>query len=139
MRILILDDDSSRHIIFAKRFAGHELTHTFDAWEALELMKTTKFDLVQLDHDLGQFEYVPYKVEVTGTEVANGMAQGLLPENRPDMVVIHSWNPAGARRMLDILREAEFNVFLDMFNNGEHYPVASLEETKPWLEKGWEF
>jgi hypothetical protein len=132
-RILVLDDDKLRHASFARRFEGHEVAHVFDPYEAVEKMIAEKWDLVHLDHDLGWFEYNPYKMEVSGTEVVRMMVDRILPENRPDQVIVHSWNPDGARRMVEILREAGFTVSQEMFMNdrtdqGTFYIGQTLHE-----------
>ena len=53
MRILILDDDHSRHKQFSKKYASEDLTHVFTAHVCIELLKRYEYDYVFLDHDLG--------------------------------------------------------------------------------------
>jgi hypothetical protein len=132
MRLLILDDDPSRHAHFAKKFAEHERVHcfTFDEFER-ELLYGERFHATLLDHDLADFG-TPSVIEgcsvygsqesqeLTGTDAALLMANRLLPEKRPDQVVIHSWNIPGAARMAAILRDAGFeNVVVQPFNPKE--------------------
>jgi len=57
MKILILDDQPERHEGFIKIYHGHELTHTWTYSECVRAMKATKFDLVCLDHDLGDLAW----------------------------------------------------------------------------------
>ncbi len=133
MRILILDDDRTRQegfvTKFSKQYPGAEVIQTYTYNQCIKALdQGSKFDLVQLDHDLADFgpypetapiEGVIYEIpkgqkEYTGTDVALWMAQAnsLTGANRPDMIVIHSWNDNGRRRMQGILTDAGFTVFI---------------------------
>ena len=107
-RILILDDDGTRHAAFAARYSDAERVHVHSVAEALAALRDDgpRFDLATLDHDLGEWQIDCYgKREITGLEVAVAIAR-MDEERRPARVVVHSWNPPGALRMLDYLREA---------------------------------
>jgi hypothetical protein len=89
MRILILEDDENRNVYFRRNFAPNEIVITDDS----------NF----LDHDLGGQQMVS-SGENTGYEVAQ-----FLEENSifvPPRVVIHSFNPIGARNMHQALPRA---------------------------------
>jgi ActR/RegA family two-component response regulator len=107
MRILFLDDDDIRHKQFASIAFEHEVVHVrtaASAIEALDLAYLTDntFDYGSLDHDLG------------GEHMASGPGHGYdvavwceeFPEKAPKRVVVHSYNPAGAKRMLAAFRQA---------------------------------
>jgi CheY-like chemotaxis protein len=95
MRILVLDDEQYRHDEFARRFTGHDVTHVRMVHEALDALRGPRFDLAQLDHDLGSGDG-------TGRDVAEFIAA--MPEShRPSFVSVHSFNPPGARLMVAIL------------------------------------
>ncbi len=107
MRILILDDDDIRHKEFAKRFAGHDVKHVMSHTAAMvALIEDEPYDLVHLDHDLNDFvEYNPGfpgqgHIEFTGMDTAVFITNRLAYNKQPGRIVIHSWNPAGAQRML---------------------------------------
>ena len=106
MRILFLDDDENRHNKFAQTHIGEYITQVRTVEACIDAIKNNpRYDLISLDHDLGGQVYVE-AVEGTGTEVANWMATEMAPEKMPDRVWIHSFNPAGAKRMHDILAAA---------------------------------
>lgn len=118
MRILVLDDDEQRHEIFAKRLRGNEVKHVFTSSQAIEALQNAflaPFDLAYLDHDLGEKINDPYPREVTGDDVARWMVMELPIERRPKQIIIHSWNPDGARRMANRLYEAGFHVRREEF------------------------
>lgn len=124
--ILVLDDDLHRHWVFEDQlsdlYPGVRQVHTYNYKECIEaLINNVKFDLIYLDHDLCDFirpeDGIPY--ELTGTEVAKWIAENLPPEKKPDRITVHSWNPAGAQRMVDILYQAGFNVFQKPFGDIE--------------------
>lgn len=69
-----------------------------DVHDAKAALKTGEVKVVSLDHDLGD---QPWEHE-SGYDLVQWMCyQRLLPEK----IVIHSWNPAGARRMARLLSE----------------------------------
>jgi CheY-like chemotaxis protein len=138
MKILVLDDDPLRHRSFARRFKGDEIVHVYSPLEAAEHMGKTKFDLVQLDHDLGFWtdrENVPpsffggyaddarMKVELKGFHVAVWMRQ--MPEaTRPTRVVVHSANAVGGPMMAELLSQGGFDAVWDEFKNDK--PTENL-------------
>jgi CheY-like chemotaxis protein len=99
VRLLILDDDPVRQEHFAAIHRRHERVHVLFSEDAIEaLNEGPRFDAALLDHDLGAGCH-------TGEDVAKHIAS-MPPERRPLKVIVHSWNPDGAQRMVNILREA---------------------------------
>ncbi len=118
MRILVLDDDLTRHHTFARNLRGHEVVHaqTYDSALAA-LLDAPRFDLVYLDHDLndfGQLSIGPSDSmyggvrEMDGRDVASFIARSLPQHKRPKRFIVHSWNEEGAAMMIMILRRAGF-------------------------------
>ena len=112
-RVLFLDDDAERHLVADKRWptSDHEVFH---AWNVCQfermLLKYGPFDLISLDHDLGDFResndgYVGGYGERTGLDAARFICIELPAEQRPATVIVHSWNPVGAERMLKLLQD----------------------------------
>ncbi len=115
MRILILDDDAKRHAWFAKALAGNDVQHCYTYYDAISTLDSSEngYHVVYLDHDLNDFttfqsviEDTYGKVELTGEHVAKYIANCLSENKKPDEVIVHSWNPDGAKRMVAVLREA---------------------------------
>ena len=117
-RVLVLDDMQERHDVLGRmlRARGHEVVAVYSYAEAVEALKGPRFDEMYLDHDLEDFAIVeldtahgiaiarPNKApEFTGADVAEAIA-AMPAEKHPEHVVIHSWNPEGARRMWIILQ-----------------------------------
>ena len=93
LRILVLDDDRERHNWFERAYADHEVWHVYNVEDLRKRMnQLPRFDLVQLDHDLGESE--------NGLRAADFIATVLEERKRPLKCVVHSWNPSGAQRML---------------------------------------
>ena len=131
MKILILDDDDMRHRRFAQWFAGYDCTHCFTYDQFAKAFGTGKFDYTFLDHDLNDNQYRsvkeidgdnipgyigPCTKELTGQDAARLVAGD--PE-RAGHVVIHSWNPYGAREMEKTLRDIPGGVTVWTFNPKE--------------------
>jgi hypothetical protein len=119
-RALVLDDDWRRHDAFASAYPGIVQTWTHD--EACEAIAAERFDVVFLDRDLndhGKRSVRPGmygRQELSGEDVAWFIAQ-LPEEKRPLRVVVHSWNPDGAQRIVAILRDAGVPVTYEPFQS----------------------
>lgn len=102
MKILFLDDDHDRLKAAKRHFLGQELTLVETAKQAIDSIDSMpRFDLIHLDHDLGGI-FLPSD-EKSGYHVACHIAN--LPESKqPDNIIIHSYNPTGAKKMLEVLK-----------------------------------
>ena len=117
LNILILDDDEARHRTFIAHLKqDHTLTHAWSSQEANSRLGRfsgeSTYDVVFLDHDLGEFDEPSLG---TGLHVAETMATMPL-EHRPSLVVVHSHNPDGAKRMTVVLAAAGVNVVRESFS-----------------------
>jgi hypothetical protein len=112
-----------------------EIIHAWDVEQAIEALNKGTFDLVHLDHDLEDYITGPYgeRFERTGLDVAQFLAN-MDPEKHPVVSVVHSWNPPGAKAMLDVLRAAHLNVTYAPFSDGsaqdETAKASCIEEMK---------
>ena len=112
MRVLVLDDIKHRHDTFDRTYDGpdDEVVHSYRYFHFLDMLLTCKWDLVHLDHDLGDFvDNADTYVDGWGkTQEYNGQHAAMriceLEDDRlPDRVIIHSVNPVGARAMKAML------------------------------------
>lgn len=136
MKIFILDDDPLRHLNFSKRFdTWHEVVHAYTTEEAgLMLTKLGPFDVCYLDHDLN--DYGKHSMvatgygmqELTGFDVARFIARELAVDKRPTRVVVHSWNPPGARMMVEILQEVGIPTTYEPFQADAEDDISDLTE-----------
>jgi CheY-like chemotaxis protein len=106
MKILVLDDDETRLIAFRKKLIGHIVECVKESKETIRALENDFWDAVSLDHDLGG------KVMVssgpgTGYEVAQWLHDH--EDRKPKTIIIHSFNPAGAKNMMDLLPGAIYN------------------------------
>lgn len=113
MRILILDDQKARHDRFAIRLQDQEVTHAYLFSEFTAALNGPPFDVVYLDHDLGdainqeRYPTMYGSRDYDGRDAAEAIA-ALPVESRPRTIVIHSWNAYGASAMHVILTRAGF-------------------------------
>ena len=105
MRRLVLDDSMERLCVFAAKLHGCCCVSTYEA--AIKAFKGDRFDEVYLDHDLGTSK--------NGCDVAYWMTQYLPKHKRPGLVVVHSWNMAGAAAIRQTLELYGFNVRVEPF------------------------
>ena len=122
MRVFILEDSNSRIILFREILAADPSSDVFVTDDVVEA--TVKFsppyDLILLDHDLSHEHenevftgQVPTDHTGSGTEFAGWLAETQDPKHCP--VIIHSYNPAGADRMSQLLQEAGWTVYKQPF------------------------
>ena len=106
MKVLFLDDDPERHKLFRIHYGSvHDCTYVWSYNEAVNVLQTSSvFDEAWLDHDLSESAAIgkPKPGEKTGTHVAEFIA-GMSSDTLPKKIIIHSFNPVGARRMSAIL------------------------------------
>lgn len=105
MNIFVLDDNYNDRITwFQTEYKEHNLFYAPNAPMALHILDKQKFDLIFLDHDLDNSWYLQsdHYLFNTGYQVAKGL---LATINATTNVIIHSWNPIGADRMLDVLQQ----------------------------------
>lgn len=104
MRILILEDDGNRHKEFKARFLEmgfHNYDIVVSANQCIEYLKSTNYDIIFFDHDLGGEVYVDTRNENTGSGVARWMVEN--ENNFQADVIVHSFNPNGAQNIINIL------------------------------------
>ena len=125
IRILVLDDDQTRHDEFRRRFiecaVRHEHAHVDTAAKAIEYLRDAEpYDLVFLDHDLDGRVYVPVTEPNTGSEVARFLAANPDIYHRHGAFVVHSFNEAAAYGMLRLMPGSTYE------------PGAWTRERFPW-------
>lgn len=127
MNLLFLDDSHSRHDFVCKKKhtfhiaqrCQHETCEVFHAYKVSDIIdyfeKNTNryFDLVCLDHDLSRND--PNNI---GTAAAKYMADNYDKlSDRIGKIIIHSWNPPGAKNMEAILRDGGYtDIFVAPFS-----------------------
>jgi hypothetical protein len=119
MKILFLDDDATRHKRFLMANIGRDVHQAWDYEQACRALDAHVFDEAHLDHDLSDMAAagMPAKDEKTGTHVAEYIA-AMLESQRPRLVVLHSFNDAGWRRMGRILHDAGVRCVRQQFGKG---------------------
>ena len=101
MNMLILEDDNGRIDQFRKNLIGHKVITTDQAHECIDLLKEHEWDILFLDHDLGGEAFVNSDNKNTGAEVARFLNEH--PKYKPEIVIVHSLNPVGAKLMTDLI------------------------------------
>lgn len=111
MRILILDDDQTRHDAFARRYDGHELKHVYTVAEARAELLQGGYDLASFDHDLADYQMEEQldgsvrEREKTGYDVVMFLVHEVPPARWPTEIIVHSWNAPRARQMVEVLKD----------------------------------
>lgn len=101
MKILVVEDSDERNQQFVKWLANHDLTIVVDAPEGIKKVKEGVYDVIFLDHDLGNRSGVPSDDPNTGYMVAKEIPESV---NKNTQVIVHSMNFDGARNILGVLK-----------------------------------
>lgn len=103
-RVFVLEDDEQRQNWFLKRFFGHVVDIAPTAAEGVTLLNANRYDAIFLDHDLSPEHSAGLNHDdgKTGYDVAWHLARH---PQRNALTVVHSMNPSGSKRMVDLLRD----------------------------------
>jgi DNA-binding response OmpR family regulator len=112
MRILILEDDGGRVNTFIELLHKHQLDITENAYDAIDLLEENKYNLIFLDHDLGDGNG-------SGSLVASFLSQ--MVDNKAT-IVIHSWNVPASNAMVGYLP----NAYQAPFNTESFYDLIGM-------------
>ncbi len=113
MKILILEDSGERIRLFKAYLEKHDL-HFFDnVQDAVEGIRNLgPFDVLFLDHDLDNRIYVDSDEPNTGYQLAKWIAENDVQFKK---IILHTHNPAGARKMKSVLPQARIIPFTNLF------------------------
>ena len=100
IKILIVEDDDERIHWFRQEFGDFSLTIVKTAQAGISYVENEKFDIIFLDHDLGNRIFVDSEDLNTGYQVAKVIPKS---KNSNTPVVVHSYNPAGVQNIVSIL------------------------------------
>lgn len=114
MRILILEDDGYRVNNFIELLYNHDLDITESAYQAVSLLESKLYDLILLDHDLGEGNG-------SGTTVSSFLKAYRDNPNNEALILIHSWNVPASNNMLKDLPNAAWAPF----NTREFYDLMT--------------
>jgi len=113
MDILILDDNADRHRFFREYYQWDKVVHCYTYDDFVAHLSDNIWDLIHLDHDLGDFQdNASTYVDGWGKEQnyngyhATRRILELPADQYPKQVIIQSVNPEGAMYMLQDLRRA---------------------------------
>jgi hypothetical protein len=118
-KVLFLDDDADRAHAFKVNHKDRndlKIMHVETAMEARMCLQERHWDVVCLDHDLSDNHNFTGMHPGDGMEVVDWMILNMTePHERPELVVVHSWNSQRAPEMEARLHDAGFNVIRQMF------------------------
>ena len=102
--VLFLDDDPNRCRAFRSECPFATIVNT--AQECIDRLRVDNYDIVFLDHDLGEQQYQDSREKNSGSEVVRWIR-----ENKPKVndFVVHSLNPCERKNMVFDLRRMEYS------------------------------
>lgn len=100
MKILVVEDSEDRNQHFRQWLQGHDFSIVLNAEDGIRQVHAKKYDVIFLDHDLGDRSGVPSDDPNTGYAVAKEIPNSI---NRDAQVIVHSMNPVGSQNILNVL------------------------------------
>lgn len=100
MKILIVEDSHQRIHWFMHELEGHDVKVAMDAETGKALILKEKYDIIFLDHDLGDRAFVDSDDPNTGFQVAKVQLESI---NLDTETIVHSLNPVGAQNIKNLL------------------------------------
>lgn len=119
MKILVLDDDPFRHKKFKSWFIGHDVIHAYNFSQFKAALLRNNFDYIFLDHDLNDHQAISVDTgegrELTGLD-ATKLLVSMNMQRQVKQVIVHSFNPDGAKAMMKLLNDNGFNALRWVFD-----------------------
>ena len=101
LHILVIEDDHRRIRWFKDQLTGRcDLDIFENAKPGIKAVKAKKYDMIFLDHDLGNRIFVPSEDSNTGYQVAKILKE---TPNKDTHVIVHSFNPEGTDNMVAVI------------------------------------
>ena len=119
MNIFILEDDPLRIKTFKRALIDHNVDYATNVQDGKRLLTADEYDLILLDHDLGGEQMVNSSDENTGYQ----LAKFIRDDNISARVIVHTYNPAGAKNILAVLPRAAYIPFSTLIEKLEQYGV----------------
>ena len=108
--MFLLDDDSRRHEWFATRFKGDQVDIADNVTQAREMLSSSAYDAIFLDHDLHPEHYNSDSTDDERTGYAIAVFLSSNPDlQRASTILVHTRNADGAMRMVEQLRRSGRN------------------------------
>jgi DNA-binding response OmpR family regulator len=109
MKVFILEDDPHRVELFRAAATQHDVVYSDNVDDAVAALNRGPFDVFLLDHDLGGETYVDSAQRNTGAGFCReAVAQEAMAHAS---VIVHSYNQAGAQRMVGLVPHAIWQPF----------------------------
>ena len=109
MKILILEDNPIRINKFKAFFKNQELYIFDNAEQAYKACIHNEFKMLLLDHDLDGKVWVDSKEENTGYQFITMLIGYPNHQVKKSIIYIHSMNPIGANKMLNLLKDNNYD------------------------------
>ena len=95
LRVLIIEDTEERQQVLTSLYRSHAWMLVNTGHRAITLLNAYDFDIISLDYNL--------RGELTGADVAKEIKSS---RNAATKIIVHSLNPKGVKKILNILPDA---------------------------------
>lgn len=95
LKVLIIEDTEERQQVLTSLYRSHAWMLVNTGHRAITLLNAYDFDIISLDYNL--------RGELTGADVAKKIKSS---RNTATKIIVHSLNPKGVKKILNILPDA---------------------------------
>lgn len=128
LRVLIIEDTEERQQVLTSLYRSHAWMLVNTGRRAITLLNAYDFDIISLDYNL--------RGELTGADVAKEINSS---RNAATKIIVHSLNPKGVKKILNILPDAVIYPVSKMVCSNKHFKhlrakIDELGTNYDWLK-----
>lgn len=126
LRVLIIEDTEYRQKVLTSLYRSHAWMLVNTGRRAITLLNAYNFDIISLDYNL--------RGELTGADVAKEIN---LSRNTATKIIVHSLNPKGVKKILNILPDAVIYPVSKMVRSNKHFKHLRAKIDELGVDYDW--
>lgn len=126
LRVLIIEDTEERQQVLTSLYRSHAWMLVNTGHRAITLLNAYDFDIISLDYNL--------RGELTGADVAKEIKSS---RNAATKIIVHSLNPKGVKKILNILPDAVIYPVSKMVRSNKHFKHLRAKIDELGVDYDW--
>ena len=126
LKVLIIEDTEERQQVLTSLYRSHAWMLVNTGRRAIMLLNAYDFDIISLDYNL--------RGELTGADVAKKIKSS---RNTATKIIVHSLNPKGVKKILNILPDAVIYPVSKMVRSNKHFKHLRAKIDELGVDYDW--
>mgnify|MGYP002783412402 FL=1 len=126
LKVLIIEDTEERQQVLTSLYRSHAWMLVNTGRRAIMLLNAYDFDIISLDYNL--------RGELTGADVAKEIKSS---RNAATKIIVHSLNPKGVKKILNILPDAVIYPVSKMVRSNKHFKHLRAKIDELGVDYDW--